>query len=108
MSRKPWSRTLRAVDSSTRWNTSSGTVIVPGNRMWPVRGRRPSCTASTEPHRAESCDPLLGRGMRGEEAREALPRQGIDDEQVRGGGIRRQRLDARGHLDLLEGLGEAV
>src|SRR2546423_8546191 len=29
MSRKPWSRTLRAADSSTRWNTSSGTVIVP-------------------------------------------------------------------------------
>src|SRR3989442_11049765 len=69
--------------------------------------RRPPGPASAEPHRAEACDPLLGRGMRGEEPREALPRQRIDDEQVRGGRAGRQRLGARGDLDLLERPGEA-
>src|SRR2546426_4573344 len=221
MLRKPWSLKLCAADSRPRWNTSSGTVIVPGKRMWPVAGRRPpsgtyeitgatralpstrairsasaltralclpsaicgpfcsvppigtmvvvfparmiarssvhvsssrntvsgGCAqagvttiamrhrtaaahtagpgaslersevtgrrappgpASAEPHRAESCDPLLGRGMRGEEPREASARQRSDDEEVRGGGIGRQRLGAGSHLDLLEGLRQPV
>src|SRR2546426_3548243 len=73
-----------------------------------VTGRRqPPGPASAQPHRAESGDPLLGRGMRGEEPREALPRQRIDDEEVRGGRAGRQRLGARGDLDLLERPGEA-
>src|SRR5689334_20567527 len=220
MSRKPWSLKLCAADCSARWNTSSGTVIVPGKRMCPVAGctppsgtyattgatmalpsprairsasartralclpsamcgpfcsvppigtitvvipasiaarnsvhvkssrntlsgvlaadaedttatmhvtashtakrgaslarsaltgrRAPPGPASAEPHRAESGDPLLRRGVRGEEPREALPRQRIDDEQMSGGRRGRHRLHARGDLDFLEGLGEAV
>ena len=33
MSRKPWSRKLRAADSITFSNASSGSVMVPGKRM---------------------------------------------------------------------------
>src|SRR5215470_4305981 len=74
-----------------------------------ITGRRaPPDPASAEPHRAESCDPLLGRGMRGEQPREALCAQRIDDEQVRRCRSGRQGLDARGDLDLLERLGEAI
>src|SRR5215510_1506944 len=74
-----------------------------------ITGRRaPPDPASAEPHRAESCDPLLGRWMRGEQPREALCAQRIDDEQVRRRWSGRHRLDTRGDLDLLERLGEAI
>src|SRR5262249_8966249 len=74
-----------------------------------ITGRRaPPGTAAAEPHRAESCDPLLGRGMRGEQPREALCRQRVDDEQVRRRRRGRQRLDTGGDLDFLERLGKAI
>ena len=41
MSLTPWSLKLRAAYSSTFWNVSPDTVIVPGKRMWPVAGLSP-------------------------------------------------------------------
>src|SRR5712691_4942646 len=100
-------RRMRSRSRRASLRTTTGTpaadipAIMPRRARW-TKERRP-----LDAHGPEPGDPVLDRRMRREQVHERPAAQRIDDEEVRRGRIGLHGRDLLGHLELLEGLGQA-